>query len=356
MTNSDDISFSRLVTWENLWLAYQKASRGKRSRESTAQFDFRLADNLCQLRQDLMSGAYRPGNYYHFYIHEPKRRLISAAPFRDRVVHHALCQIIEPVFERRFYTHSYANRVGKGTHRAIAQVQQFAGRFKYFLRLDIKQHFASIDHQILQRELFRYVDDPQLHSLISLILSSGAGVLKHEYEMVCFPGDDEAARYRPRGLPIGNLTSQFWSNCYLNPLDWFIVRELSCSAYCRYVDDMVLFSNSKADLHGWKRRIQQFLIKLRLTIHKSKGQVFPVKQGVPWLGFVVYPQKRLVKRRNVIKFCRNYRRNIGLYQEGELTFLELDARVQGWINHVKGADSWGIREHIFERQLILPPE
>lgn len=143
------------MAWDNLWEAYHKAARGKRGRVAAATFEHQLADRLIQLQDELLSGQYRPGRYTHFTIHEPKPRKISAAPFKDRVVHHALCNIIEPLFEARFYPHSYANRLGKGTHRAVDQLQAWSKRYKYVLLLDIVRHFPSIDHEILQKILCR---------------------------------------------------------------------------------------------------------------------------------------------------------------------------------------------------------
>ena len=171
-----------------------------------------------------------------FFIHEPKRRLISAAPFRDRVVHHALCQRIEPIFERSFISDSYANRVGKGTHRALNRVQQYARHYPYVLQGDLRQFFPSIDHAILHNMLAAKIDDPEILWLIARILASGSNVLGEEYDMVYFPGDDLFAALRPRGLPIGNLTSQFWANCYLNVFDHFVKRELGCPGYVRYAN------------------------------------------------------------------------------------------------------------------------
>lgn len=338
-----------MTTWDNLLLGYRKAARGKRGRPSAAAFEFQLADRLFELQAELEDGTYRPGNYRHFTIHEPKQRRISAAPFRDRVVHHALCNVIEPLFESRFYPHSYANRAGKGTHRAIDQLQAHARRYRYTLRLDIVQHFASIDHAVLRHELFRVIGDERARRLIEMILAGGEGVLAGEYDMVYFPGDGLFACTRPRGLPIGNLTSQFWSNCYLNPLDWFIVRGLGCPAYLRYVDDLALFSDSKSQLLEWRRAIENYLIGLRLTIH-HEAQVNPVEAGIPWLGFVVFPTHRRLKRRNVIAFSRRLTRDFGLYREGRISFTELDAGIQGWINHVRYGDTWGLREHLFSAQ------
>ena len=348
MTISDDMLFSRIVTLDNLLLVYRKAARKKRGRAAAAAFEFQIVDRLLALQEELITGTYRPGAYRHFFIHEPKRRKISAAPFRDRVVHHALCNIIEPLFEARFHPHSYANRVGKGTHRAVDQLQKYARCYRYALRLDIVQHFPSLDHAILQRELFRIIVDTRVRNLITTILSSGEGVLVDEYTLVYFPGDSLLDGLRPRGLPIGNLTSQFWSNCFLSPLDWFVTRQLSCPAYLRYVDDVTLFGDSKRQLWNWKNRIIEFLAGLRLKIHELKAQVIPVTNGIPWLGFVVYPTHRKLKRRNVVHFRRRLEQNITLFRQNKISFAELDASVQGWINHVRYGDTWGLRTHLFQ--------
>ena len=285
-------SYADLCTWENLYTAYRKAAKGKRQRSAAARFEYRLEDNLLQLQDELASETYRPGPYTSFTIHEPKRRLISAAPFRDRVVHHALCQVIEPAFERSFIDHSYANRVGKGTHRALDTCQQWARRYRYVLQCDVRQFFPSIDHALLRQALNRRVQDGALRRLISAIIASGAGVLSEEYEMVYFRGDDLFAVNRPRGLPIGNLTSQFWANCYLNSFDHFVTRTLGCSAYLRYVDDFLLFSDSKTQLWQWRAAVIERMAALRLAIHEQKAQVRPVAQGTPFLGFTVYPTHR----------------------------------------------------------------
>lgn len=340
--------FPRIVAWENLLLAYRKAARGKRGRQSAAAFEFQVADRLLALQAELKDGSYRPGAYRHFMIHEPKRRKISAAPFRDRVVHHALCNVIEPLFEARFHPHSYANRVGKGTHRAVDQLQTYARRYRHVLRLDIVQHFASLDISVLEQTLFRVVQDARTRRLIEVILASGEGVLAEEYTLVRFPGDALQDAARPRGLPIGNLTSQFWSNCYLNPLDWFVTRELGCRAFLRYVDDIALFADSRRHLGAWRARIVDFLAGLRLTLHAARAQVTPVAHGIPWLGFVVYPRHRRLKRRNVVGFRRRLDRNLDLFRAGEISFGELDASVQGWISHVRYGDTWGLRRHLFQ--------
>jgi hypothetical protein len=334
-----------LITWENLRLAYRNAARGKRGKPAVAGFELYLADRLLELERDLREKTYQPGAYHSFYIHEPKRRLISAAPFRDRVVHHALCNITVPYFEKRMIPNSYANRPGKGTHRALDTCQRFARRFRYCLPCDVRQFFPAIDHAILDSILRRTLPDDSLGWLIARILASGQGVLAEAYQMVYFPGDDLFAASRPRGLPIGNLTSQWWANCYLTPFDHFVQRELGCGGrspgYLRYVDDFLLFSDDKRQLLAWRTALVERLASLRLTIHAERAQPRPVAEGVPFLGFLVFPERRRLKARKGYAYRRKLK---GLIQTAAEE--QVQASLRGWINHARYANTVGLRKAI----------
>ncbi|MBN1485614.1 MAG: RNA-dependent DNA polymerase [Chloroflexia bacterium] len=347
--------YPQVVSFANLHEAYRKAAKGKRGQPNVASFELELEANLFRLQEELESKTYHPGPYYSFYISDPKRRLISAAPFRDRVVHHALCNIIEPIFERSFIADSYANRVGKGTHKALDRCQQFARQYHYVLQCDLVQFFPSIDHTVLRDILGRKIGDRDVLELVDLVLAGGAGILDGEYDMVYFLGDDLFARARPRGLPIGNLTSQFWANCYLSPLDHYIKRELGCPSYLRYVDDFCCFSDDKAQLWHWKEQIRRFLQGLRLTLHERESTVYPVETGIPFLGFRIYPTHRRLKRRNGVAFARRFRRSLELVARGELEREKLDEQVQGWIAHAVHGDTYGLRRALLSRQ-VLPKE
>jgi RNA-directed DNA polymerase len=346
--------YPQIYDWDNLVLAHRKASRGKRGKEPAARFEYHLEDNLIALHDELRTKTYRPGPYDSFYIHEPKRRLISAAPFRDRVVHHALCNVVEPIFERSFIHDSYANRIGKGHHRALDRAQVFAQRYCYVLPCDVRQFFPSVDHAILRRTLARKLRDLDVMWLVDRILESGIGVLAEEYNVVYFPGDDLLAATRPRGLPIGNLTSQFWANCLVSPFDYFVKRELRCPGYVRFVDDLLLFGDDKKQLWAWKRAVVERLARLRLTIHEERAQVRPVTEGVPFLGFVVYPHKRRLKRRNGVAYARRLRVLVCEYAAGRLSLKQLTASARGWANHAQFGDTLGLRRDILG-SVVLPP-
>ncbi len=342
--------YAQIASWPNLLLAFRKAAKGKRGQPNVAAFEHRLEDNLLQLQRELHDKSYRPGAYVNFYIHDPKRRLISAAPFHDRVIHHALCNLIEPVFERSFIDDSYANRIGKGTHRALDRCQQFARRYQYVLQCDIRQFFPSIDHAILRDILCHKIDDAHVLWLIDQILESGQKVHRHEYEMVYFRGDNLLAVLRPRGLPIGNLTSQFWANVYLNPFDHFVKRELRCKGYVRFVDDFLLFADDKRCLWQWKATIDERLAQFRLKLHPH-CQPQPVTNGIPFLGFVQFPTRRRLKRRRGLAFQRRWNCQIKAYQMGLLSFEQLTASAQGWANHASYGNTVGLRKIVLTKKI-----
>lgn len=340
--------YSQVIDFDNLMLAWRKARRGKRAKPAAASFEQCLDVEMTALEDELRRDIYQPGAYRSFTIHEPKRRKVSAAPFRDRVVHHALCNVLIPIYERKFIFDSYANRVGKGTHRALDRCTQFMRRYKYVLQCDVQQFFPAVDHEVLKNILTRTIVDRAVLRLCDKIIDSGVGILRDEYQMHYFPGDDLLSAARPRGLPIGNLTSQFWANVYLDQLDQFVKHDLRCPAYVRYVDDFLLFSDDKITLHYWKDQIIQRLQTLRLTLHENRAQPRPIEQGIPFLGFTVYPDhRRLQNRKGLAYRCHLW----GLYRaylRSELPRTNLDASVLAWVGHAQHGDTWGLRTKLFQ--------
>lgn len=340
----------------NLWLAYKKAAAGRRKNPSTAAFEYNLENELVALRDSLRDESYRPGGYRSFTVHEPKRRKISAAPFRDRVVHHALINVSGPMLERKFIFDSYANQVGKGTHRALDRCTYFMRRNAYVLPCDITKFFPSVDHHILKDILARTIGDARVMKLTGHILASGEGILAEEYEMAYFPGDDPStgsgqglfAANRPRGLPIGNLTSQFWANVYLNELDHFVKHKLKVRAYLRYVDDFLLFSNDKTELHKYRTAIVEFLTTLRLTIHSESAHPRPCSKGITFLGFIIFPDHRRLKPKKGYSFRRRWQHLRSDYHAGKITATELQIHAQAWANHASFGDTFGLRRAILQ--------
>jgi retron-type reverse transcriptase len=337
------VMYENICSWGNLLIAHREAARGKRGRRAAADFEYNLADNLLALQQELMCRTYQPGAYNSFIIHDPKLRLISAAPFRDRVVHHALCNVTETIFEISFSGSSYANRVGKGTHRALDRAQVLARRFSYVFQFDVEQFFPRLDHLVLREILNRKIKDPDVLWLVDQILESGAGIRAEISATWEVKKESGRGTMRPRGLPIGNLTSQFWANCYLNAFDHFVQRELGCRGYVRYVDDGLVFADDKSLLWAWREAILDRLGKLRLTIHPG-AHPRPTREGFPFLGFVVYPTHRLLKRRNAVAYRRRLKKLIEGWFTGQQTQDSVVASWRGWINHARYGDTWGLRK------------
>lgn len=345
--------YPQIYAFANLYAAYVAARRAKRGRIEVVRFADRVEEQLFRLQIALQTQTYQPGAYRNFYIHEPKRRKISAAPFRDRVVHHALVKVIEPIYEPKFIYDSYACRVGKGTHRALDRCTEWVGQYRYVLQCDIAKFFPTIDHAILLKILGRTIADPQVYWLCEQIIKSGAGILDAEREIFWFPGDDLFEPLRPQGLPIGNLTSQFWANVYLNELDQFAKRVLKCHAYVRYADDFLLFSDDKATLHLWHDELRAFAAeRLRLHLHDHKCQVYPTRTGVPFLGFRHYGTHRRLKREAVVRFRRRMREMQGLYTEGRISREKIGERIQSWCAHAAHGNTYRVRNQVL-RQAIF---
>jgi retron-type reverse transcriptase len=277
--------------------------------------------------------------------------LISAAPYRDRVVHHALIQAIEPLLEPTFIYDTYACRVGKGTHRAVERFTRFCRRNKYVLKCDIQQYFPNIDHAILCDLLFKKIADPKVHWLIKIILGHSPSKTRGvEY----FPQDEDlfAPLQRCRGIPIGNLTSQFFANVYLNGLDHFIKERLRCKYYLRYCDDFVIMDNRAARLREIKEAIKEFLFSLRLKLHRKKCLIARVSHGTDFLGYRVFTNYRRVRTDNVRRFIKRLRRFQSLYRHGQISWDEINCSVQSWIAHASHADTWRLRENLFKEAVF----
>ncbi len=338
--------WAQLSSLENLFEAARRAAKGKKSRPDVAAFQVNLEPELFRLRRELAGGSYRPGAYRTFRIADPKPRLISAAPFRDRVVHHAVTNIVEPLFERRFVPYSFACRAGFGTHKALAHARRACARYSYVLKLDVRKYFPSIDHEILRNLLARVIDCPDTLRLIAIIIASSN---PQEDAIEYFPGDTLFTPYERRhGLPLGNQTSQFFANVYLNPMDHIIVRNLRPSSYARYVDDFLLFSDSKEQLADMHRQIREFLCRFRLTLHPGKSHVYRCRDGFSFLGFRLLPTHTRLARANVVRFRRRLRRLHADYHSGLVDREAVNQSVQAWIGHAMHGDTWRLREQIFE--------
>ena len=312
-----------------------------------ARFLHELEPNLCRLQRELEEGSYRPGGYLTFWINDPKPRQISAVPFRDRVVHHALVRVLEPVFEPRITAHSFASRKGFGQHKALNLAREACQRYRYVLKCDVRKYFPSIDHAILKDLIARAVKCPRTLELAARIID---GSNEQEDVIDYFPGDTLFTPFeRRRGIPIGNQTSQFFANVYLNPLDHFAMRELRPGLYLRYVDDFVLFGDDKKELRSMAKRIREFLQSPRLSPHDRKFRVYRCGEGLTFLGWRLLPERARLARPNVLRMRRRLRKMEALYHAGRMRFAEVNSRVQAWLGHAAFGNTWRLRQNLFAR-------
>ena len=335
----------QIIDFANLELAVRQAQRGKRYRENVLAFNYNLETELLALHDELVSKSYQPGPYRTFHIVEPKKRMISAAPYRDRVVHHALCNVIIPIFERTFIRDSYANRVGFGTHRALRRFTEFARTNRYVLQCDVQKYLACIDHEILKSLLRCKIKCRDTLRLIDTIIDHSN---EQEEAAFYFPGDDLfSPSERRRGLPIGNLTSQFFANVYLNGFDHFVKESLTSAKYVRYVDDFALFSNDWKFLAEARRAIEDYLVNVRLMIHPVKSQLFETRRGPNFLGFRILPDRIRVRTENLRRARRRLRLMQADYRSGKIELDQIRQSLRSWIAHLEHGDTWRLRERIF---------
>ena len=339
--------WERVVAMENLHAAYGKARSGKRRRPDVARFSLELEQGLCELRRELVTGTYTPGTYRQFTVYERKPRLISVAPFRDRVVHHAVMNVLEPLLDKRFIPDTYACRKGKGVHQAVDRYQQFARNSAYVLKLDIAGYFASIDRTVLKRQLTRRIKDRAVLDLLYKIIDNGP--------KTCGPvrgprGDGwvSTGEHR-RGLPIGNLTSQFFANLYLDEFDHWVKETRRVKGYLRYVDDLYLLGNDKRRLWALQDDIAGKLQAIGLRLHAGKTHIYRTTERVDVLGYKVSRYRRRLRNDNGFRFRRRLRRMSGMYRDGLIDWPAVNASVRSWIGHACHAETEKLREVMFSQ-------
>ena len=320
--------FERVVSFENLLAAWREARAGKGGKASVARFAFSLEPELHRIRARLLDGTYRFGPYRVFQVCDTKPRRIHAAPFRDRVVHHAIVRVLNPILDPTLVADTFACREGKGTLAAMRRVRQFVREVPdgYALKCDVRKYFDSIERESLLGLLARKVKDPRLLDLLRRLVESAPAGLRG-------PGC---------GIPIGNLTSQVFANLYLSPLDHLIKEGLRVDRYARYVDDLVVIDESKARLWEVESAIRDGLAGLGLDLHPRKVGVRPVRSGVDFVGYVVFPDVVRVRGANVLRFRRRERWLRCEVAAGRRTAAEYWSSVDGWLGHAVHADTRGL--------------
>lgn len=339
--------FDQIASFAALHRAAQAAVRGKRSKPGAAAFLARLEPALLALERQLRDGTYAPGAHVQFVVRDPKRREVSAAPFRDRVVHHALHAAIGPIFERGFIADTFANRVGMGTHKALARYEHFRDRHAWVLRTDIWQYFPSIDHTVLKTDLRRRIGCVRTLALCDRLID-GHAPLHLPGARPIFPGDDLFTPLeRPCGLPLGNLTSQFFANVYLDALDHYC-KEVLRAPYVRYVDDIALFGTTPEQLTQWQLRIAAHLAHRRLLLHPRKTGIAPTAQPARFLGFITAPGgRRQLDPANVNRFVHRLNGLRMDFQARRLNRQDVQCRVQAWVAHAHHAQTARLRHTLF---------
>lgn len=279
--------YEEIYAIDNLYKASKKAMQGKKSKSTVAKFWLNEDKNIAQIHTLLKSRSYEFGRYTEFTLRDNHvTRKISAAPFRDRVVHHAIINVIEPLFEKSFIYDSYANRKGKGTLNALRRARYYSNKYNYVLQLDIRKYFPSIDHEILLKQLKQKIACSETVGLLEELISNSN---YQEDAFFYFDGDTLLSPYeRRKGIPLGNLTSQFFGNVYLNAFDHYVKEQLKIKGYIRYVDDMTFFDNDLRRLQDVIDETSQYLEDFRVKIHPKKITLNSTKSPFIFLGHKVY--------------------------------------------------------------------
>lgn len=321
----------KIADIDNLREAFVKARRGKAAKKEVVSFSKKLNEELLKLREGILHGTIETGDYNYFTIYDPKQRLICTAPFVQRVLHHAIMNVCHEDFEHRQTSDSYASRIGRGVYAALDKAYNNQCRFRYWLKLDVRKYFDSISHDHLMFQLGRIYKDPLLLGMFRAIIGS----------YCTEPG---------RGLPIGNLTSQYFANHYLSPLDHYIREGLHVEGYVRYMDDMMLWGDDKMALLTTGRRVREFLEnKLGLTL--KVFQLHATEVSVTFLGYRMKHGSRTLSVRSAVRYRRNLRKLYAMFDGDTLTDEDMRVRLSAVLAFVRKVPSDGVRRKAMQECL-----
>lgn len=317
----------RVYDFSHLYRSYRKALKGSgKTRESMA-FTFALESELLALSHSLKEGIYQPAPYRYFTIYDPKEREIAVAQFRDRVVHHAVVSVLEPIYECVFVYDSYATRKGKGVHVARARAQYFLKRYDWYGKADIHQYFASVDHKVLLGLLARKVKDRAFLGLVERILTNGG---EHG-----------------KGLPVGNLTSQFFANVYLNPFDHYVKEVLKVKGYVRYMDDFVWLAYGKKRIKEVLKHVEHYLRQELLLVLKPTATLINRRlHGLPFLGARIFPSLMRIRRENLRRLLQRLHRKEWEFRQGKLSEDQFIASMNSYYAYWDSFDSYRLRQRL----------
>ena len=273
---------SQVADYDNIQLAFIKSCRGKQAKREVIEFRNNYDENISNIRKLLLSGDIQVGNYNYFKIFDPKERLICAASFRERVIHHAIINVCHQYFERTLIYDTYATRIGKGVYKALDKAKIAASKYQYVAKLDYRKYFDSIDHEVLKEKLERLFKDKEL--------------LKLFYKII-----DSYCVAEGKGVPIGNLTSQYFANYYLSSLDHKMKEDLRVPVYLRYMDDILMMDNDKSQLKNYVRILQGYS-KQELKLQLKEPIYCNSQKGVQFLGYIVKSYRLLLNGRSKKRF------------------------------------------------------
>jgi RNA-directed DNA polymerase len=318
---------------DNLRQAFRKAKRNKAKKFYVIEFEKDLEVNLTQLQQELRDESWQPTTYKVFTTFDPKQRQIHAPRFRDRIVQHALMAVLEPIYTPILIHDSYASLKHKGTHVAVDRLTSFLRGHKnpvYVLKCDVRKFFDSIDHDLLIGILRKKIGDERVMVMIKKILACG-GITK--------------------GVTLGNFTSQWFANIFLNELDYYVKHTLKIKEYIRYMDDFVILSEIKEELHTYKEKIDAFLKSLNLQLHPKKQEIFPTLLGIDFLGYVIWHDHRKLRKRNIWRFIHRLQ---GFERAASKATKEhIGASIMSWKGYAQHGDSWGLNRKLTSQHHLL---
>ena len=326
--------YDKICSFQNLVNSVHKAAKGrKKYRYSIATFLLNMEKEVLQLQRELLTQTYIPSTYSQFIIYDPKIRTISVAKFRDRVVYHALCNYAGTVLDNTLISDSYACRKNKGIHSALKKAAQFIKTNRYFLKLDIQKFFESISHEKLYELIQRKIKDKKTLWLIKQVIEN----VPPNYS-------------KGFGLPIGNLTSQYFGNYFLGFLDHYIKQQLKIKAYIRYMDDMLLLAEDKITLWSAFQEIYLYLKdELTLKLNEKAIRLAPVNQGIPFLGFKIYPHKIFILKKNWKRFKKKFLKQQQRYINGKITKETLIQSIASMTDYICQADTSNLRKNFIDR-------
>lgn len=332
--------FNQIINSENLFRSWDEFKRGKGKKADVLEFEKDLEKHVFQLHRDLRSKTYRHGNYVGFRICDPKLRNIHKATVRDRVLHHAIFNILNRVFEPTFIPTSFSCRIGKGTHKGVQSVsnmlrKESANNTKhcYALKCDIKKFFDSVDHTVLRDILKKKIADPDTLWLLEEVIE---GFVSECSDL-----------FTRKGIPIGNLTSQLLANVYMNEFDQFIKKEMGVTHYARYTDDFVIVSNDKVYLQSLVPRIEKFLHdRLTLALHPEKVFIAKYTQGIDFLGYVIFPNHKLLRKRTEKRVVRKLKYRVGLHKQEVISKESLDQTLHSYMGILSHANTYRMSQEL----------